>query len=78
MNHNEDLAVIMNIISQVGGVQNLGPDQDFYDAGISSVTALPLLMELETQFAITLPDDRFVQARTASALQKIVAELKNS
>lgn len=78
MNSHEDLAVIMDIISQVGGVQNLGPDQDFYDAGISSVTALPLLMELETRFAITLPDDRFVQARTASALQKIVAELKNS
>jgi acyl carrier protein len=78
MNHDDDVAVILDIISKVGGVQNLGPDQDFYDAGISSVTALPLLMELESRFSITLPDDRFVQARTAGALQKIVADLRNS
>jgi acyl carrier protein len=78
MNYDDDMAVILEIISKVGGIQNIGADQDFYDAGISSVTALPLLMELESRFAITLPDDRFVQARTAGALQRIVADLRNS
>jgi acyl carrier protein len=72
----DDLGAIIEMISKVGGVASLEPDQDFYDAGFTSVMALPLLMEMEDQFQVSIPDDRFIQARTARALHQVVADLK--
>jgi acyl carrier protein len=72
-----DLSTFLEIIRRVGGVQDLAPDQDFYDAGVSSVNALPLLIEVEDQFQVSIPDDRFMAARTAGALRALVLEIKN-
>jgi acyl carrier protein len=72
----DDLGTIIEMISRAGGVTGLEPDQDFYAAGFTSVMALPLLMEMEEQFQVSIPDDRFIQARTARALHQVVADLK--
>jgi acyl carrier protein len=73
-----DLATVMEVIHSVSGVHSLSPDQDFYDAGLTSVQALPLLMELEARLEISIPDDRFITARSPRALTEMIAELKKS
>lgn len=70
------LPSILDILARIGGIPNLAPDQDFYDAGVSSVSALPLLLEVEDQFGVSIPDEKFIAARTASDLQKLVDELR--
>jgi acyl carrier protein len=60
----------------VCGISDLQPDQDFYDAGVTSVQALPLLMELEDRFEVAIPDDRFIAVRNTRALCAVIAEIK--
>jgi acyl carrier protein len=72
----ECLQRVTATIREVCGVDGLAPDQDFYDAGVSSVQALPLLMELESRFDISIPDGRFVAARSAGALSSMIREIK--
>ena len=74
----EQIATVTEIICRIGGVARLDPDQDFYDAGVTSVQALPLLMELEEKFEVNIPDDRFLTARTPRAMYLVLADLKNS
>ena len=66
---------ISEVIRAIGGLQDFGPDQDIYDAGFSSVRALDLLLELETRFGVSLPDDGFTAARSAAALHSLVLSL---
>ena len=73
---NEQLSCIVGIISRIGELNGVQPDQDFYDAGFVSVNALPLLMELEDRFGVTIPDDRYINARTPRALNELVASLQ--
>jgi acyl carrier protein len=51
------------------------PDQDFYEAGVTSVQSLPLLLELEERFHVTIPDDQFVAARSARRLSEMIQDL---
>ena len=69
------LPAILDMLARIGGIPNLAPDQDFYDAGVSSVSALPLLLEVEERFGLSIPDERFIVARTASDLEKLINEL---
>jgi len=73
---NEQLSCIVGIISKIGNVADIQPDQDFYDAGFVSVNALPLLMELEDQFGVTIPDNRYINARTPRQLSELVSSLQ--
>ena len=70
------LPTILEILARIGGIPNIAPDQDFYDAGLSSVSALPLLLELEERFGLSIPDERFIAARTAVDLEKLLDELR--
>jgi len=72
----EDLERITEAIGRVGRVSGLGPDDDMYDSGFSSIYALPLLLELEDEFGVTIPDQRFVAARSPRALLAILQDLK--
>jgi acyl carrier protein len=65
---------IIAIIRQVTGVTELSPEEDFYDAGVSSIAALSLLVELEAAFDVSIPDDRFMTCRTANDLLAAVAK----
>lgn len=75
---NETLPVILDILARIGGIPNLAPDQDFYDAGVSSISALPLLFEVEEHFGLSIPDERFIAARTALDLEKLIDELRQN
>jgi acyl carrier protein len=68
----DDEQKISAAICQLANIPALAADQDIYNAGMSSIQALQLLVELETQFEVTLPDEAFVAARTVQALKLLV------
>ncbi len=72
------LSAIVEMICRVGGIPGLAPNQDFYDAGVSSVNALPLLLEIEDRFQVTVPDDRFIAARTAESIHALIHDLRRA
>ena len=52
------------------------PDADlFRELGVESTAALDLLLSLEEEFAISIPDAKFGDARTLTALTQLVSEL---
>ena len=71
-----DFDRIMAVIRETGGIDGVGPLDDFYEAGFSSISALTLLLELETAFDVSIPDDKFIEARTPRALETMIAGLK--
>lgn len=70
--HLDSLDAVLNAIRDVTGVNLEQPDQDFYEAGVTSVQALPLLLELEERFQVSIPDDQFVAARSARRLSEMI------
>jgi acyl carrier protein len=70
------LETLEAVIREVCGISGVQPDQDFYDAGVTSLQALPLLMELEDRFQIAIPDDRFIAMRNIRALCAMITEIK--
>jgi acyl carrier protein len=69
---------LIQILCTVGKVEKLSPDGDFYEAGVSSIAALSILMELESTYDISIPDDEFIACRTPRALQAMVMKLKGA
>ncbi len=67
---------IMALIREIGGVAVVTPDADFYEAGFSSLNALNLLLELETAFGLSIPDDKFIQSRSPRGIEAMIAGLK--
>lgn len=74
----QDLETITGKIREVGKIGAVGPDDDFYAAGFSSINALELLLGLEDAFGVSIPDDKFVDARTPRAIQAMIATLRTS
>jgi acyl carrier protein len=76
--NSDALVVVMEVIGETSGISNIDPDGDFYEAGVTSIQALPLLMELESRFDVSIPDDRFMAARTPRALSVLIESLRNA
>ena len=73
---NDSLQRVVTIVRSTGNLTaDITADDDFYDAGFSSINALQLLLELETAFDVAIPDDDFVTARTCAALHSLVQRL---
>jgi acyl carrier protein len=70
------LTRVTTIVCAAGSLAHIDADEDFYEAGVSSISALQLLMDLEEAFGISVPDDQFIGARTARALHEIVVGLQ--
>jgi acyl carrier protein len=70
-----DMERVIEVIVKVGNLTAIGPDDDFYHAGFSSIRALLLVTELEAAFDVTIPDDSFSVARTPRALHGIIQRL---
>jgi len=70
------LASVIEIITRIGGAASVAADQDFYDAGVTSVMALPILLELEDRFAVSIPDDLFIAARSPNRIAQMIAGLQ--
>jgi acyl carrier protein len=73
---NDELNRVTAIVCQLGKIPSVGPDDDLYDAGFSSINALQLLMDLEDAFEVSIPDDQFIEARTPRALSQMIADVK--
>ncbi len=69
---------VIEIISTVAGVKPMPANEDFYESGVTSVMALPILLELEDRYGVSIPDDRFIAARSAQAVAQLVLDLKNA
>lgn len=67
---------VQAIIHEVGNLSGVGAEDDFYAAGFSSVRALELLVALETAFEVTIPDEKFITARTPKALVEMLTTLQ--
>ena len=71
-----ELQQVTDTICRVGKLGGLDADQDIYNAGFSSVRALELLLELETAFGVSIPDDDFIACRTPRNLSDLVNRLR--
>lgn len=71
-----DLDRVCAIVARVGELDAIAPDQDFYAAGIDSMRAMDIMLDLETEFEVTIPDDQFVKARTPTALHELVGRMR--
>jgi acyl carrier protein len=64
----------------VADISNLSVDMPadanlYLDLGVASVHALQLLTELEDQFGVAIPDDRFVEATSINDLTALMSGL---
>jgi serine O-acetyltransferase len=71
----ETLQCVIEIISRVGGIGSVGPEENIYEAGFSSYRALELLLALEEEFGASLPDKEFMAARTPRAIVGLLDRL---
>jgi acyl carrier protein len=74
----DNLQTIIGIVQATGKISGVAAEDDFYDAGFSSINALQLLLELESAFDVTIPDDEFVVARTCRSLESLVSRLSQA
>ncbi|MEO5825508.1 MAG: phosphopantetheine-binding protein [Gemmatimonadales bacterium] len=65
---------ITDTIVRIAQISRPAVEDDIYLAGFASTDALELLVELEDSFSIVVPDDRFIDARTVSALTLLVQD----
>ncbi len=73
-----DINSVIAVVTNVGGIDAIEPDQDVFEAGVSSVDALQLLLELESAFNVSIPDQDFIGARTPRAMHELVVRLGGS
>jgi acyl carrier protein len=64
----DTLARVMALVRDTGQVGEIGPDDDFYDAGFTSLRSLELLLQLEAEWNVSIADEEFVAARTVRSL----------
>lgn len=67
---------VIQLISEVGGIGSLAPDTEIYQAGFASVRVLELLLALESEFGVTIPDKEFMSARTPGAIAGLIERLR--
>jgi acyl carrier protein len=76
-----DLTAIREILAQHGrlsaDVSNLGPGSDLYDAGLTSLATVNVMLALENHFDIEFPDSMLSRKTFASfeSIAEAVAEL---
>ena len=73
-----DLHKIKEILNQLLNQESIGDDENFYEAGLTSIMVLPLLSEIETSFDLKISDSEFLDARTPKELAQLVLRLRAS
>lgn len=51
-------------------------DENFKEFGIDSLEIMELVLEIESKFDITLPDDKLLQLKTVNDLIKLIEQTK--
>ena len=67
---------VIQLISQIGGIGSVTPDAGIYESGFSSVRVLELLLALEDEFGVSIPDQDFMAARTPREIFGLVERLQ--
>jgi len=67
---------VIQLITQVGGIDSMNPDANIYEAGFSSVRVLELLLALEEEFGVSIPDKEFMVARTPQQISGLIDSLR--
>jgi acyl carrier protein len=67
---------VIELISQIGGIDQMAPDTEIYRAGFSSVRVLELLLSLEDEFHIKIPDVEFIAAKTPRDIVALMNRLQ--
>lgn len=72
-------AKVREVVTTITGLpQDVPADANLYlDLRVASVHALSLLVELETQFGVAIPDDDFVEATSIQALSSLMTKLSS-
>ncbi len=70
------LEEVIDLVREVGKIQQLSSDEDFYEAGLSSMASLTLMLEIEQRYQLTLPDEEFLVCRTANELGSLISTLR--
>jgi acyl carrier protein len=78
MTQSEPVVVVAELVARIANIPAPAPEDDMYVAGLASTDALELLVELEDAFGISIPDDRFIEARTVGQLAGVVTDLRAS
>jgi len=64
-------------VAKRADLEGLPPDADvFRDVGVASAAALDLLLSLEEELGVTIPDDKFNDARSVRAITEMIAGLE--
>lgn len=76
MSRDEATTIIQRIVAEVARLNQpdaVPVDRDLYrDIGVKSTAALDLLLSLEDEFGVQIPDERFGDARTVRKLVDLV------
>ena len=67
---------VVGKVAKKGDAQAFPADADlFRELGVESTAALDLLLSLEEEFEVSIPDQKFGDARTIAQLSALVREL---
>ncbi len=67
---------IIHLISELGGIDSVNPDANIYEAGFSSIRVLELLLALEDEFGVSIPDKDFMAARSPRQITTLIDSLR--
>jgi acyl carrier protein len=70
------IAEVVARVAKVVDPSTIASDKDLYrDIGVKSTAALDLLLSLEEEFNVSIPDQAFGDARTVSSLADLIGAL---
>lgn len=72
----ELVVLIAGIVAQIASISHPAEHEDIYTLGFVSTDALELLVELEDRCGVSIPDDRFIEARSCRALADLIETLR--
>ena len=67
---------VIQLVSKVGGIDSVPPDGGIYEAGFSSIRVLELLLALEEEFGVSIPDKDFITLRTPRDISSLIESLQ--
>lgn len=71
---------VVGVVARIAKIQDASAiprDQDLYrEIGVKSTAALDLLLSLEEEFNVSIPDQAFGDARTVSSLVTLIGGLQ--
>jgi acyl carrier protein len=80
MTREEMSSRVMGVVARIAKIKDpsaIPRDQDLYrDIGVKSTAALDLLLSLEEEFNVSIPDQQFGDARTVALLVSLIGELR--